>query len=62
MGCVMEVTESHSILVQVFYIFLMPFLLVKRVNASVVVTWTRVAQIHATDIFLDHWLLHLCLN
>lgn len=60
---VIEASESHSIFVQVVFVFsLMPFLLVKRENASDVVTCGLVAQKTATGIFLNCQSLHLCLN
>lgn len=44
------------------FVFLMCFLLIKRVHAASVVTWTPVAQIRATGIFLECQSLHVCLN
>lgn len=65
---VIEASESRSIFVQVVFVlfslffFIMPFFLVKRENASDVVTCGLVAQKAATGIFLDCQSLHLCLN
>lgn len=60
---VTEASESHSYLYKLFLFFsLKPFLLVKRENASDVVTCGLVAQKPASGIFLDCQSLHLCLN